>query len=106
MGYFEEMIKARNDLLNAAEKFNEIHKDKDEDYTFKPMCGQGKKVIQIKVFYGTREEGIKRGYTWNGYHVSPVDLDLLISCLEVENLDYPYNIKCRQAISRIKNEKS
>lgn len=67
---FEEGIKVRNNLLFWAEKFykhwhegDKRYISKDGEYhTFEPMCGGDKKIIHVKVFYGSRDDGVMRGY--------------------------------------------
>ena len=68
MSDLKKLFECRNILLNAAEKYYKTWdegdpKYKDSEYlTFDPNCGQGKKIIHVKIFYGTRNEGVLRGY--------------------------------------------
>lgn len=68
---FKEAIWFRNKILLLAEEFYKRAKETNdidlltnkEILEFDPLCGDDKEVIQIRIFYGTREEGVKRGYS-------------------------------------------
>lgn len=64
---FGEIIKIRNNLLYWAKKEHDWHKKEDylndgECHTFEPLFKPDDKIIQVKIFYGTRDEGVLKGY--------------------------------------------
>lgn len=68
MSDFKKSIDIRNRLLRAAKDFYEdlktwdVTMHDDEFHTFEPLFKPNDSIIQIKVFYGTRDEGVLRGY--------------------------------------------
>jgi len=68
MTEFRKLIEVRNILLNAAEKYYKAWNEGDPRYksdeylTFDPNCGEDKKIIHVKVFFGTRDKGVLKGY--------------------------------------------
>jgi hypothetical protein len=67
---FEDGIFIRNRLLYFAEQYYKHWKSVEDGYylrdnemlAFDPMCSPNKRIIHIKVFYGTRDEGVEKGY--------------------------------------------